>query len=234
MDDNNNIIIVALIFAAAYVISAILFSLHVSSEGMWVGANIHPFVYLHIPLFAIVAFVVGIVGKNYLPESEISPHAIENSAYWFFEVLGKAFDFEGKSNRPVFWIYALWSTLISIGLEIISYYSLYFQFYENSLLNYSTIFGLVALIPGLAVGARRLHDTGRSGWLQLLILTIVGIIPLIIWWAQESKLSLKEKTVNLINPENLSLELEKLSKLFKNGDITEAEYKKAKSRLLDG
>ena len=41
------------------------------------------------------------------------------------------------------------------------------------------------LIPLLAVGSRRLHDIGRSGWLQLLMITVIGIIPLIIWWVKE-------------------------------------------------
>jgi len=40
-------------------------------------------------------------------------------------------------------------------------------------------------VPSLAVGARRLHDCGRSGWWQLLILTVIGIILLLIWWATE-------------------------------------------------
>ena len=38
-------------------------------------------------------------------------------------------------------------------------------------------------IPSLAVGARRLHDTNRSGWWQLIAFTIIGLIPLIIWLA---------------------------------------------------
>ena len=42
------------------------------------------------------------------------------------------------------------------------------------------------LIPGLAVGARRLHDTDRSGWWQLLVLIpLIGAIVLIVWWATE-------------------------------------------------
>ena len=40
-------------------------------------------------------------------------------------------------------------------------------------------------IPVLAVGARRLHDTGRSGWWQLLYLTVIGIIVLIVWWVAD-------------------------------------------------
>ena len=51
----------------------------------------------------------------------------------------------------------------------------------------NTIAQLGVFIPSLSVGARRLHDTNRSGWWQLLILTIVGIILLIIWFASEEK-----------------------------------------------
>lgn len=51
----------------------------------------------------------------------------------------------------------------------------------NSLLN------LALLVPSLAVGARRLHDVGRSGWWQLLTLTVIGILVLIWWWVTETK-----------------------------------------------
>jgi uncharacterized membrane protein YhaH (DUF805 family) len=46
---------------------------------------------------------------------------------------------------------------------------------------------LALIIPTLAAGSRRLYDTGRSGWWQLLILTIIGITLLIIWWATDTK-----------------------------------------------
>ena len=45
------------------------------------------------------------------------------------------------------------------------------------------IFQIVIIIPNLAVGARRLHDKNKSGWWQLIALTIIGIILLIVWWA---------------------------------------------------
>ena len=45
------------------------------------------------------------------------------------------------------------------------------------------IFNILILIPSLAVGARRLHDIGRSGWWQLIYFTIIGIILLIVWFA---------------------------------------------------
>ena len=39
------------------------------------------------------------------------------------------------------------------------------------------------LVPSISVGARRLHDVGKSGWYQLLALTIIGLIPLFFWYA---------------------------------------------------
>ena len=43
-------------------------------------------------------------------------------------------------------------------------------------------------LPTIAVGTRRLHDIGRSGWWQLLMLVpIVGVIVLILWWARDGE-----------------------------------------------
>lgn len=50
----------------------------------------------------------------------------------------------------------------------------------------SGIVSIALLLPALAVGARRLHDVGRSGWWQLLTLTGIGVLVLIFWWVQPS------------------------------------------------
>ena len=47
----------------------------------------------------------------------------------------------------------------------------------------NAIFSVITFLPGLAVGARRLHDIDKSGWWQLLVFTIIGIILLVIWFA---------------------------------------------------
>jgi uncharacterized membrane protein YhaH (DUF805 family) len=48
------------------------------------------------------------------------------------------------------------------------------------------IYSLGVLLPSLAVGARRLHDTGKSGWWLLLgLIPLVGLI-LIIFWVMDS------------------------------------------------
>ena len=48
------------------------------------------------------------------------------------------------------------------------------------------IFGLVLLIPGFSLGARRLLEINKSGWWQLLWFAIlIGWIILIIWWVRQ-------------------------------------------------
>ena len=52
----------------------------------------------------------------------------------------------------------------------------------------SGLFSLAVLLSSLAVGARRLHDTDRSGWFLLLwLVPIIGWIVLIVWAVQEAK-----------------------------------------------
>ena len=84
-------------------------------------------------------------------------------------------DFNGCASRSEYWWWVLFVLLASIGLGIIS----------DKL---SGVFTIATLLPYFAVTARRLHDTNRSGWLQLLfIIPIIGWILLIVWCAQEGK-----------------------------------------------
>lgn len=84
-------------------------------------------------------------------------------------------DFNGTASRPEFWWWALFTVIVSIILSILSH-------------RVSAVFSLATLVPSLAVGARRLHDTNRSGWLQLLcLIPILGWIVLIILFAQAQR-----------------------------------------------
>ncbi len=100
---------------------------------------------------------------------------------WYLEVLKKYAKFDGRAHRTEFWMFVLVSLLISIGLSIIDVVIGTEGDYGGLL---SGLYGLAVLIPSLAVGARRLHDTGRSGWWQLLgLIPIIGAIILIVWFA---------------------------------------------------
>ena len=50
------------------------------------------------------------------------------------------------------------------------------------------LYMLAVLLPSLAVGARRLHDTDRSGWWLLIgLVPIIGAIVLLVFMVQDSQ-----------------------------------------------
>ena len=103
-----------------------------------------------------------------------------NMIDWFVKCLKNYVTFDGRARRKEFWFFMLVSFILGIIVQIIDAI-----LGTDKILN--GVLNLALFLPSLAVGARRLHDTGRSGWWQLLVLTIIGIIPLIIWWASNTK-----------------------------------------------
>ena len=77
--------------------------------------------------------------------------------------LTKYADFNGRAARPEFWWFMLVLLIVSMILNAV-------------VAVLGMIFSLATLVPSLSAGARRLHDTGKTGWLQLL-----WFIPLIGW-----------------------------------------------------
>ena len=75
----------------------------------------------------------------------------------------KYVEFKGRAARPEFWWFFLFQVLVSIVLGMVSQ-------------TLSGLAGLALFLPGLAVGARRLHDTDKSAWLLLL-----GLVPILGW-----------------------------------------------------
>ena len=94
---------------------------------------------------------------------------------------GKYATFAGRASRSEFWWFYLFTVLMSWGSMIVGAVA----FGETGGPLFSNLVSLAFFLPSLAVGARRLHDKGRTGWWQLLSFTVVGIIVLIVWWASE-------------------------------------------------
>jgi uncharacterized membrane protein YhaH (DUF805 family) len=94
-------------------------------------------------------------------------------------VLKNYVGFEGRARRREYWQFVLVNVVIAVVLAIIG------AVIGTSVLSY--IYTLAILLPSLAVGARRLHDTGRSGfWLFIGVIPLVGAIVLIVLTAQDS------------------------------------------------
>ena len=93
--------------------------------------------------------------------------------------MGKYATFSGRASRSEYWWFYLFCLLMSWGASLVGATTSM----EGGADIMSGIVSIALILPTIDAAARRLHDTGRSGWWQLLIITIIGIIPLIIWMA---------------------------------------------------
>lgn len=83
-------------------------------------------------------------------------------------ILEKYADFTGRAPRAEYWWYLLGliiaAVILSIIESILGLKGMVIGIYGPL----TALLWLGTIVPSLAVGTRRLHDTGRSGWWQLL------------------------------------------------------------------
>ena len=110
-------------------------------------------------------------------------------------LVDRATDFDGRSDRPEFWWFTLYATIILVGLMALDYYVIGYTFFsilepfgelrESGVL--VALFTLGTLVQSITLTARRLHDRGRSGWWQLLFpIPLLNFIPLY-WCIRDAK-----------------------------------------------
>ena len=92
---------------------------------------------------------------------------------------------EGRASRSEFWWFALFWVLGDILFRVLDAV-LGWQFGEPDIFGnqpgvLNVLYNLAVLVPIVCVTARRLHDVNRSGWWQLIPLTVIGIIPYFYW-----------------------------------------------------
>ncbi len=90
--------------------------------------------------------------------------------HWYTDVLKKYTVFDGRAGRQEFWMFVLFSVIVSILLSIVGN-AIHLPFLSG-------LYGLAVLLPSLGVEIRRLHDIDKSGWWIL-----IGFVPVIggIW-----------------------------------------------------
>ena len=92
-------------------------------------------------------------------------------------------NFNGRARRSEFWWFWLFVLIVqAVGQGIIA---AILGVDSAGYTLFAFILAVALAIPLYAAGSRRMHDTGKSGWFQLLILIpCVGWIIMIVLWAQ--------------------------------------------------
>ena len=104
---------------------------------------------------------------------------------WYLKCLKQYADFEGRARRKEYWMFTLFNMIIAFVFSFIT------ALIGLPFLGY--IYSLFVFVPGIAVAARRLHDIGKSGWMQLIaLIPIIGQIWLIILLVQEGQPGVNE------------------------------------------
>lgn len=109
---------------------------------------------------------------------------------WFLKCMRNYANFRGRARRMEYWtfvlismvcVYAVWASGMALSgdFALFDSFSAAYADHADAVLRrtleiwklqltrywYCSAVGLVFLLPGMAVAVRRLHDTGRSGWL---------------------------------------------------------------------
>ena len=104
---------------------------------------------------------------------------------WATRPLKKYADFSGRAPRAEYWWFYLALIIAYVVVMIL-----------DSMIGTGTAVGpygilvvvlmLAVLVPSIAAGVRRLHDTDRSGWWMLIgLIPLIGAIVLIVFFVTE-------------------------------------------------
>lgn len=97
--------------------------------------------------------------------------------HWYLTVLRQYAEFSGRARRKEYWMFTLVHWVVVFGVVLV-FFGLEWATGSEALVNVGVgvmlVYLLATFVPVLALTSRRLHDTGRSGWWQ-----VIGFIPLV-------------------------------------------------------
>jgi uncharacterized membrane protein YhaH (DUF805 family) len=135
---------------------------------------------------------------SYYPGQQASfgPNPDDLDAPLYGATIGQAFTrfwkkyatFSGRASRSEYWWFTLIGFVVGVVTTLIDVVAAGSFAEANAnvtglgdMLSY--VWALATLVPSLALGVRRLHDTNRSGWWLLIVLVpLVGAIVLLVFY----------------------------------------------------
>ena len=113
--------------------------------------------------------------------------------YFMDTIKNRYAQFDGRASRSEFWYFALFYFIADIIVAVVD------AFVLNPMMGVTPdqaaqggflqmIFALALIIPSIALGIRRLHDTGKSGWWYLLVfIPVIGWLALLYFYVLDSQ-----------------------------------------------
>lgn len=99
---------------------------------------------------------------------------------WYIDAFKNYFNFSGRAHRKAYWMFVLFYIIFAFVAGVLDGI-LGTVNQETGLGVIGGVYAFATLIPSIALTTRRLHDTNRSGWWQLLYIIpfIGGLVVLI-------------------------------------------------------
>lgn len=101
---------------------------------------------------------------------------------WYVKCMQNYAVFSGRARREEYWMFVVFNIIFSMAAVVVDVIMMSIGI---PFLLFSSLYALALFIPSLAVSVRRLHDTGKSGWLWLLAIVPIGNIVLLVLLATE-------------------------------------------------
>ncbi|MCB1171245.1 MAG: DUF805 domain-containing protein [Leptospiraceae bacterium] len=100
---------------------------------------------------------------------------------WYLKVLKQYVDFNGRARRKEYWMFYLFNMIFSVVAATLDN-MLGLTFVEGVPYGFLYLaYILAVMLPALGVTIRRLHDTGKSGWMFLVVfIPLAGPIWLLV------------------------------------------------------
>jgi uncharacterized membrane protein YhaH (DUF805 family) len=107
--------------------------------------------------------------------------------HYYTDAFADIMDFNSRTPRKAYWMFILINVCILIAIVATEAFLGMYPV-DGGLGPISGLYQLIVLVPGLAIGARRLHDTGRPGWWLLAgLFPFFGPLLLLYYFIQDSE-----------------------------------------------
>lgn len=100
---------------------------------------------------------------------------------WYLDILRNHYaDFDGRARRKEYWMFFLVNIAVYVGIIVVAgIVGVVSDLLGGLVMGLYVLYALGVMVPSVALTVRRLHDTGKTGWLALIaLIPLAGLVLL--------------------------------------------------------